>query len=133
MEQRPVPDDAGQLAITNLPVPAGTGRALQGHELEGSARLAQQEVAARISSTEAVELLDIRRQWLTKLVQRGHLRPIETPWGRLYDRAEVLQLAEARRIAQAGRPRRGRPRKPRKPSDQDGEVIGTTAALPVQT
>jgi hypothetical protein len=127
MEQRPVPDEPGQLAIANLPAPAGARRALD--ELEGSARLAQQEVAARISSTEAVELLDIRRQWLTKLVQRGLLHPIETPWGRLYDRAEVLQLAEARRIAQAGRPRRGRPRKP---TDQDGEVIGTTAALPGQ-
>jgi len=129
MEQRPVPDEPGQLAIADLPALAGAGSAQHEHELEGSARLAQQEVAARISSTEAVELLDIRRQWLTKLVQRGLLHPIETPWGRLYDRAEVLQLAEARRIAQAGRPRRGRPRKP---SDQDGEVIGTTAALPGQ-
>jgi hypothetical protein len=112
MEQRPIPDESGQLVITSLPAPdvhAGCG--LHDDELEGSARLAQEEVAARISSTEAVELLDIRRQWLTKLVQRGLLHPIETPWGRLYDRAEVLQLAEARRVAQAGRPRRGRPRK----------------------
>jgi hypothetical protein len=112
MEQRPTPDEPGQLVIASLPAPDDSASGgLQQRALEGSARLAQQEVAARISSTEAVELLDIRRQWLTKLVQRGLLHPIETPWGRLYDRDEVLQLAEARRIAQAGRPRRGRPRK----------------------
>jgi hypothetical protein len=82
-----------------------------------------------IPSSEAAKLLDTTQRWLTELARRGELAHLETPLGRLYDREDVLHLAEARRIAQAGRPRRGRPRKP---SDQDGGVVGTTAALPVQ-
>jgi hypothetical protein len=64
-----------------------------------------------IPSSEAARLLDTTQPWLAELVRRGDLQALETPLGRLYDRADVLRLAEARRIAQAGRPRRGRPRK----------------------
>jgi hypothetical protein len=85
-----------------------------------------------LPSAEAAKLLDTTATWVRQLARRGELAYLETPLGRLYDREDVLCLAEARRIAQAGRPRRGRRRKPQTPSDQGGEVIGTTAALPVQ-
>jgi hypothetical protein len=64
-----------------------------------------------ITATEAAELLDTTPGWVAKLARRGELTCLRTPFGRLYDRAEIRRLAEARRIAQAGRPRRGRPRK----------------------
>ena len=64
-----------------------------------------------IGATEAAELLDTTVRWLTELANRGEVACLETALGRLYDRDDVLRLAEARRIERAGRPRRGRPRK----------------------
>jgi hypothetical protein len=116
---------SGQLAMADImAAPLGPGPTEQ---TTASAHLAELALACRIPTREACELLDLRKPWLGELVRRGFLHPVETPLGRLFDRDEVLRLAEARRIAQAGRPRRGRPRKE---SDQQQEVIIDTAALP---
>lgn len=81
-----------------------------------------------ISSKGAAELLGTTQHWVTRLHRRGDLPALETPWGCLYSREDVLRVAEARRIS--GRAKRGP--KPKRRPDLDGEVISTTAALPVQ-
>jgi hypothetical protein len=85
-------------------------------------------VTSGIGAVEAAKLLDTTPRWLTELANRGEVACVPTALGRLYDREDVLRLAEARRIAQAGRPRRGRPRKK---IHQTGGVIADPAALPV--
>jgi hypothetical protein len=125
MGSRPGTGSPAQLAIADLaPPPTGPGHAEQA---TASSHLANLALSGRIPTREACRLLDLRKPWLGELVRRGQLHPVETPLGRLFDRQEVEQLAEARRIAQAGRPRRGRPRKHH---NEGEEVIGAPTALP---
>ncbi len=123
MDERPGTGEQGQLTI-----PARRVERISPSPLTDPAKIAYLAICG-IPSSEAADLLEINQPWLAELVRRGELSALETPLGRLYDRDEVLQLREARRIAQAGGRRRGRPRKPR--PNRTGEVTAAPEALPV--